>query len=221
MNFLKILLRLEIIKDLFIHPKKALAEIDSYSEKYFFPAIAVLIFSAIAASIADASGAWSQAFDADTTTESIDHVMNFAWAVVAGFFSAVLMLWIARKIYKVQSNFKRLFSTLTFAGLPFSIMSIPLGIVVGIYLTSMIESPESDEEWGFVIILFLAYLPIIIHLIVLMIMATKQSLELRLGQVIVVWIISALIFLGIAAVFGSILGVLGGFGFRYSDFAIS
>ncbi|WP_299292112.1 YIP1 family protein [Nitrosopumilus sp.] len=221
MNFLKFLLRVEIIKDLFIHPKKALAEIDSYSEKYFFPAIAVLIFSAIAASIADASGTWSQVFDVDATTEPIDHVSNFAWAIVAGFFSPVLMLWIARKIYKVQSNFKRLFSTLTFAGLPFSIMSIPLGIVMSLYLISLIESPELDDGMSFVIISILAYIPLVIHLIILMIMATKQSLELRLGQVVAVWILSALIFLGIAAVFGSILGVLGGFGFRYSDFAIS
>lgn len=218
MNFLKFLLRVEIIKDLFIHPKKALAEIDSYAGKYFFPAIAVLIFSSIAANIANFPGMWSQAFDVEAATQPIDYAYNFAVAIGGGFFTAGIMLWVARRIYKVQSNFKRLFSTLTFAGLPSSIMSIPLGIVMGLYLISLIESPETDDVMSFVIISTLAHIPLVIHLIILMIMATKQSLELKLGQVISVWLVCVLIFLGIVLVIGSVFVVLGAMGFTPSDF---
>lgn len=42
-----------------MYPKKTLAEIDSYAEKYFVPAIVVLVFTSISESIANLGGMWS------------------------------------------------------------------------------------------------------------------------------------------------------------------
>ena len=204
-------MRSGIIKDIFIHPKKAFVEIDGNSEKYFAPAIGVLIFLSISAMIGDFSGIWNGMYDEETTKEPIDYSYTLIITLGSTFLGTGLMLWVARKMYKVETTYKRIFSTLQFAGLPYSILSIPVSIIIGFYLMNTVQEMSLEFLYNMMIMPFLMLIPLWIHLVILSIIAAKQSFQLSTLQVIAVWIVSGIIIIIIFIPVGIVLGVLGAF----------
>ncbi len=105
--------------------------------------------------IGEISGIWDGMYGEETVKEPIEYSYNWIVTISSAFLGTGLMLWVARKIYQVETTYKRIFSTLQFAGLPYSILSIPVSIILGFYLTNTAQEMNLEFAYNLLITPFL------------------------------------------------------------------
>ncbi len=187
-------MRIGIIKDVIIHPKSAFLEIHQKPNEYFFPAIAIIIINAIGISLIGLEEIWHYSFVEEILIkEPIEQFFAIQFSIFTSVLSVGMIYWTARKLYKVQTNIKKLFSTLQFATIPQMIGTIIMWGFLGVIGFSTVF--ESDGFSGFTIIVILIgiLVPAIIWSIILSIIAIKHSFNFKTIDAIVTMIVAGII----------------------------
>ena len=186
-------MKISVFKDIFIHPKSAFLEIDKNPKNYFIASIAILIINSVIMQIIDLKGIMNKEFEIGTSTGIIDQAYGILFSIFLEFLIVGLIYWIAKKIYKVETNFKRVFSTMTFSYIPIMIINIPSSIFFINLLVDFIQTKTMESLINVIIFAIVILVPLLIWLIILTILACKQSLQLSTGKIIKVWTLAIII----------------------------
>ncbi|MCV0412931.1 Yip1 family protein [Nitrosarchaeum sp.] len=191
-------MKVSIIKDIIIHPKKAFVEITENEKEYFGIALIIVGIQMLVGLLE---------FDnimgflvSDTENKTIVHQFYLIISSIGGaFLMAWLVLKISKKINKTQSNFKRVFSAIQFALIPGLLIGTPIQVIA---LSLFSENITMENFFSSISIITVINIPFIIWSIILWIMACKQSLQLNTPNVIataiLVMIIMAVVFFPIS-----------------------
>lgn len=178
-----------IIKDIFIHPKKAFVEITENDKEYFgFALIIVGIHLVVGLLEFDSfTGFLVQ----ETENKTIGYYSYLIISITFGpFLTAWLVLNLSKKLNKTQSNFKKVFSALQFAYVPSLLLGTPIQAIALILFS---EPVTLDNFFNSISIIVVINTPFAIWTIILWIMACKQSLHINTPDVIAIAILMMII----------------------------
>jgi len=182
-------MKVSIIKDIIIHPKKAFVEITENEKEYFEIALIVLGIQVIVGLLEFGNNMSLLVPENEDKT-----IGSQSYLIIASAFLPVLTAWlvlnISKKLNKTQSNFKRVFSALQFAVIPSLLLGTPIQAIV---LALFSESINMENLFGTMAIFVVITVPFGIWSIILWIMACKQSLQLDTTNVISVAILAIII----------------------------
>jgi len=190
---MKILNRLHmivsLIKDIFIHPKKAFVEITENEKEYFGIALIIVGIQLIVGLLE--IGNFMSFLVPETENKTIGYM---PYLIISGTFGPFLTAWlilkISKKLNKTQSNFKRVFSALQFAYVPSLLLGTPIQAII---LALFSENISMENFISSISIIAAISIPFTIWSIILWIMACKQSLQLDTANVIAVVILTMMI----------------------------
>ena len=182
-------MKVSIIKDIIIHPKKAFVEITENEKEYFEIALIVLGIQVIVGLLEFGNNMSLLVPENEDKTIGSQSYLIIASAFLP-FLTAWLVLNISKKLNKTQSNFKRVFSALQFAVIPSLLLGTPIQAIV---LALFSESINMENLFGTMAIFVVITVPFGIWSIILWIMACKQSLQLDTTNVISVAILAIII----------------------------
>jgi len=187
-------MKISIIKDIIIHPKKAFVEITENEKEYFGIALIIVGIQLIVGLLE--IGNFMSFLVPETENKTIGYM---PYLIISGTFGPFLTAWlilkISKKLNKTQSNFKRVFSALQFAYVPSLLLGTPIQAII---LALFSEHITMNSFSSSISIIAAINIPFAIWGIILWVMACKQSLQLNTTNVIavgiLVFIIAAVIF---------------------------
>ncbi len=182
-------MKVSVIKDIIIHPKKAFVEITENEKKYFGMALIILGVQVVVGLFE--FGSIMSFLVPENENKTIGYQSYLIILTTFGaFFTAWLVLKISKKLNKTQSNFRRVFSAIQFSYVPSLLLGTPIQAII---LALFSENITMENFIGSVSIIAVINIPFAIWGIILWIMACKQSLQLDTPNVIAVAILVIII----------------------------
>ena len=188
-------MKISLIKDILIHPKKAFVEITENEKEYFGIAL-ILVGIQIIVGL----------FQFDNLTNYLVPVTDnstigmYSYSILSGslgsFITAWLILNLSKKLNKTESNFKRVFSAIQFSYIPSLLIGTPVK-AIGLMIFS--DNFVMGDIFSTMPIIIVTTIPFVIWGIILWIMACKQSLQLDTTNVIAIAILTGIIMIIIFA----------------------
>ncbi|HYL65718.1 MAG TPA: YIP1 family protein [Nitrosopumilaceae archaeon] len=196
--------RLTILKDVVIHPKSALREINENGKSYFFAAIAILVALSIGSELLQVDNQLSKL--TGSTFEKTLQFFLIGASIGVEFLITGLVLYVGRFL-KGKANFRGLFSSFQYAGV---IPAILMSTIISYMNTSILPSVTNHESHGLIKLLFVgsAMLPVFVWSIILSIIACREAHGFSTGRSIATFLISGLIIaiIAIVIILSSLLG---------------
>ncbi len=206
-------MKVSVIKDIIIHPKKAFVEITENEKKYFGMALIILGVQVVVGFFE--FGSIMSFLVPENENKTIEYQSYLIISSTFGaFVGAWLVLKISKKLNKTQSNFRRVFSAIQFSYVPSLLLGTPIQAII---LALFSENITMENFIGSVSIIAVINIPFLIWGIILWIMACKQSLQLDTPNVIAVAILVIII---MAVIFYPINFLLTGSPFQEGWFEI-
>jgi len=189
---------ISLIKDLIIHPKRAFVEITENENKYFGFALIIVGIELIVGLLE--FGNFMSFLIPETENKTFGYYSYLITSAILGpFLTAWLVLNISKKLYKTESNFRRVFSALQFSYFPILLIGTPIQVIV---VTLYSKNFTMGDIFSSMPLIIAITIPFAIWSFILWVMACKQSLQITTTNIIAVGIlaviISAIIFVPIS-----------------------
>jgi len=182
-------MKVSVIKDIIIHPKKAFVEITENEKDYFGIALIIVGIQVIVGFLE--FGSLMSFLIPETENKTIGYQFYLIISSTFGaFLTAWLVLKISKKLNKTQSNFRRVFSAIQFAYVPSLLLGTPIQVII---IALFSENITMENFFSSIPIIAAITIPFTIWSIILWVMACKQSLQLDTTNVIAVGILTMII----------------------------